>query len=124
MLVYLNDVAEGGRTCWRWCESVAPEWYDAPFPTGQATHPLRPSATPLEVAPTEGTAVLHFAATAPHAGGYTDRNATHEAEPPASGPKYILQQFVWSHEGWGMPRDGGGLDREDRQTQGQTRAHG
>ena len=23
------------------------------------------------------------AATAPHAGGYTDRNATHEAEPPA-----------------------------------------
>ena len=58
VLVYLNDVQQGGRTCWRWCESVGREWYRQPHPTGRVSHPLRESASPVEVSPREGMAVV------------------------------------------------------------------
>lgn len=41
-------------------------------------------------------AVLHFPSTTPETGGYTDRNANHEAE-PAQDTKFITQQFIYSH---------------------------
>ncbi len=40
---------------------------------------------------------VHFPACAAAAGGWTDYNAFHEAE-PAVDEKWVLQAFVWSHE--------------------------
>lgn len=54
----------------------------------------------LAVAPETGRAVVHFPAALPAAGGRTDGNALHLAEPPESGDKFVLQQFVSSCATW------------------------
>ena len=41
-------------------------------------------------------AVLHFPSTTAAAGGYTDRNASHESEESID-TKWVCQQFIWSH---------------------------
>mmetsp|Transcript_30926 Transcript_30926/g.51214 ORF Transcript_30926/g.51214 Transcript_30926/m.51214 type:complete len:423 (-) Transcript_30926:155-1423(-) len=95
ILVYLNTVHSGGCTCWRWTQAC-PVFYDKPVPSGQSVL-SRPSGAPLCISPELGMAVVHFPATVPHAGGYTDVNAAHEGE-ATDELKVVCQQFIWSHE--------------------------
>jgi len=104
IFVYLNDVALGGRTRWRWTDhdaheggSVGATFYDRPRPSAARINHAG-SGPEVAVTPTEGLGVLHFPATRPETGGYTDVNAYHEAEPPGRGcVKWVAQQFIWSH---------------------------
>ena len=53
------------------------------------------SGDEFSVAPQTGLAVLHFPAATAAAGGWTDYNAFHEAEPPEDVDKWVAQQFIW-----------------------------
>ena len=105
LFVYLNDVARGGRTRWRWTEHDAVgggthhlSFYQTPGPGHGRTDLRNGSGPEVAVVPKEGLGVLHFPSTSAASGGFTDYNAFHEAEPPADGcVKYVAQQFVWSH---------------------------
>jgi hypothetical protein len=100
----LNHVADGGRTRWRWTNHDAHEggtvgttFYDSPRPSAARIN-LAGSGPEVNVTPEEGLGVLHFPATTPETGGFTDVNAYHEAEPPGPGcVKWVAQQFIWSH---------------------------
>ena len=46
--------------------------------------------------PSPASQVIHFPATTPETGGFTDRNASHESEESIE-TKWVAQQFVWSH---------------------------
>ena len=101
VLIYLNTVTRGGRTCWRW-------------PTTDALfyQRLQPSASNLFsrvaslakgareevcIAPRQGMAVIHFPCTSPTSNHplLCDPNADHESEVTAA-QKYVCQQFIWS----------------------------
>ena len=106
IFVYLNDVESGGRTRWRYTKDD-PSFYEAPGPFNVTKIPWQhpqPDTIPgagvdengVHIAPEAGMAVVHFPATTPEAGAFTDRNAVHEAE-EAVDTKYICQQFIVSH---------------------------
>ena len=94
------DVPEngGGRTRFRWLTSV-PSFYAQPAPSGMRCTRLAPIDRQLAIRPERGTAVVHFPATTPESGGYTDRNASHESEELClvGVEKWVCQQFLWSH---------------------------
>ena len=102
VLVYLNDVTRGGRTCWRW-RDADPAFYRRLRPLRRLL-PARPfegctghSAASLCIAPRKGMAVLHFPCTSASA-RYPlscDPNAEHESEATLD-RKYVCQQFIWS----------------------------
>ena len=98
VFVYLNDVAKGGRTRWRWVHED-PSFYSRPGPTDATRIPwVAPDDEKgVLIKPEAGMAVVHFVSTTAEAGGYTDRNAVHEAE-DALETKMICQQFVFTHE--------------------------
>lgn len=105
IFVYLNTVARGGRTRWRWTNhdlalggSHGTSFYEAPGPGSGRTEVEHGSGADVSVAPVEGTGVLHFPACTAAAGGWTDYNAYHEAEPTVDETKWVAQQFIWSHE--------------------------
>eukprot|EP00966_Prymnesium_polylepis_P205166 4753959-Prymnesium_polylepis.1 len=54
---------------------------------------LAPDEAQVAIRPERGMAVLHFPCTKPAAGGYTDRNASHESE-AAEDTKWVCQQVV------------------------------
>ena len=95
VFVYLNSCASGGRTRWRWIDSKR-DFYVEPRPAPMACTELAPDVAQVAVRPERGMAVVHFPSTVPEAGGYTDRNASHESE-AADDTKWVCQQFIWSH---------------------------
>ena len=96
IFVYLNSVARGGRTRWRWTEHDL-SFYEAPRP-GHGRIDVGGAGAEIAVTPEEGLGVVHFPALSPDRGGLTDYNAYHEAEPPEEGcVKWVAQQFIWSH---------------------------
>jgi hypothetical protein len=97
IFVYLNDVATGGRTRWRWTEHDR-TFYDAPRPSDGRVDLLHGAGDEVAVTPRRGLGVLHFPSTTAAVGGVTDYNAFHEAEPPTEPEeKWVAQQFIWSH---------------------------
>lgn len=92
---YLNSVARGGRTRWRWIGSV-PDFYTTPGPAPMCCTALAAVPDQVSIRPERGMAVIHFPSVVPSAGGYTDRNASHESE-TAEDEKWVCQQFIWSH---------------------------
>jgi hypothetical protein len=110
VLLYLNDVARGGKTCWRW-RDTDPDFYtrqrarlhglsplveQAMASVSQVRRKLLSQPRPdLCIAPRRGTAVVHFPCTSASAGLVMDINADHESE-PAVDTKYVCQQFIWS----------------------------
>ena len=101
VFVYLNDCSAGGRTRFRWLDAV-PHFYDAPCPAPMGvTSTCTGAAGEVSIRPERGMAVVHFPSCVPAAGGFTDRNASHESE-AAVDTKWVCQQFVWSHA---VPRD-------------------
>ena len=52
---------------------------------------------PLVIRPETGMAIIHFPATAPHAGGYVDMNTAYK-ESKAKSTKYMLNQFIYASE--------------------------
>lgn len=103
VLVYLNDVAQGGRTCWRWT-GADPAFYDRlRVPRGRGWRPPRlfgsaaRRTTDVCVRPRKGMAVVHFPCTSPGATDplLHDPNADHESEATLE-RKYVCQQFIWS----------------------------
>ena len=127
IFVYLNDVARGGRTRWRWTEHDAATggtlhrlFYDKPGPGSGRTDLVNGSGPSIAVAPEAGLGVVHFPSVAPHFGGYTDYNAFHEAEPPGDGCiKYVAQQFIWSHPrlDWKRVLDEENWEPDERRTE-------
>jgi hypothetical protein len=97
VFVYLNNVTSGGRTRWRYTTSD-PSFYDQPSPCNvkRIPWPKPNDKAGVHIAPEAGMAVLHFPSTLPETGGFTDRNANHEAE-DAIDTKFIRQQFIYSH---------------------------
>jgi hypothetical protein len=97
VFVYLNEVAVGGGGCTRfaWTDSC-PAFYERPHPSGHRCTRLADEEHQLSIRPERGMAVVHFPSTVPAAGGYTDRNASHESQ-EAIDTKVICQQFIWSH---------------------------
>ena len=118
IFVYLNTCAKGGRTRWRWTAHDAAlggthhqSFYDTPGPGGGRTDVANGSGDDVSIRPEEGLAVVHFPSVVPSAGGFTDYNAYHEAEPPHGGEvKWVAQQFCWSHRDLPLRRI---LDREN-----------
>ena len=124
VLLYLNDVPRGGRTCWRWRDSD-PSFYARQRARRQGAPPLvergvgwasdarsallsMPRREDLVVRPRRGMAVIHFPCTSASAGLIMDANADHESE-PAVDTKYVCQQFIWS-----APMDSDRLDERLR----------
>lgn len=121
--VYLNDVAEGGCTCFPNIGIHAGRqglnFYTHPAPMdsrwrhesdGSATawdwDYRTPGTEPLRIQPECGMAVLHLCSLLPEHGGITDGNTMHVAEPPAPGnEKYVSQQFFSSCTEWILPDD-------------------
>jgi hypothetical protein len=110
LFVYLNTVAQGGQTRWRWTRhdqalggTHGETFYDSPGPGAGKTDGSGGSGLEIAVAPEEGLGVLHFPAVTPDAGGFTDYNAYHEAE-PAIDEKWVAQQV----RGWPHRRGRGG----------------
>jgi hypothetical protein len=98
VFVYLKDVAEGGRTRFRWT-GEDPSFYDSP---GMCDPRAIPWSAPddengVAVVPQTGLAVIHFGATTPETGGISDRNTAHESEAVVGEDKWICQQFIYSH---------------------------
>ena len=100
---YLHDVGAGGRTVFPACGfhrgfregtplKASLDFYEDP----DWSKDCREIAVP----PRRGAAVVHFPAALPAAGGRTDGNALHRAEPVLRGEKYVLQQFVTSCGKW------------------------
>jgi hypothetical protein len=105
IFIYLNNVARGGRTRWRWLQHDAKnshgprdDFYERPGPGSGRTDVERGAGPDVSVVPQEGLALVHFPSTTASSGGFTDYNAYHEAE-PAIDEKWIAQQFVWTHAG-------------------------
>lgn len=66
----------------------------------------RDEADSVQIAPTQGLAVLHFCSVLPEYGGICDGNVLHVAEAPLDGQdKYVAQQFVASCTEWSLPDD-------------------
>jgi len=85
VFVYLDDVARGGRTRWRWLRED-PGFYDG------AAHAGAASVEEVSVRPRRGMAVVHLPCTA---SGTVDPNAQHESE-EAVDVKHVVQQFIWA----------------------------
>ena len=132
LFLYLNDVARGGRTCFRWLDADdslpgAPIFSQAiasasgssrglehgaevgANPNASATAaPVssRPGAQ-LNIVPRAGMAVIHFPTTTLASGCVPDPRTMHESE-AALDPKYIVQQFIWP-----LPIDPGSEDTHE-----------
>jgi len=102
--IYLNDVANGGRT--NFSSMNERTFYSVKLPKtaanlGQPTgpsggeHAWRACAAKISIAPVQGMAVVHFPCTKIEYGSIKDPNAHHEGA-VAVDPKFIFQQFIWS----------------------------
>lgn len=109
VLIYLDDVPHGGRTCWRWrdedplfyarqraqCQGTSPLVGRAMVAASDLRRKLLPLRAPLCIRPKKGMAVIHFPCTSARAGLVMDPNADHESE-AAVDVKHVCQQFIWS----------------------------
>jgi len=100
--IYLNDVEEGGHTCFH-SSFAKDDLYETTLPLmgtvlGKASPGVpntRSKKVNLRVKPKAGMAVIHFPTTTKEYMCVADPLALHEGE-EALDPKYILQQFIWS----------------------------
>jgi len=105
VFLYLNDVAEGGRTTFSNAKQDqlltdiagafdALRGVDTPAVAGSMIDQAGGAAS-LRIVPRRGMAVVHFPTTTAEYGCLPDVRTTHESE-PAVAPKFIAQQFIWS----------------------------
>ena len=78
MLFYLNDVEEGGETCF-------------PRATNADGQPIGQPGIGLSVAPAKGDAVLFYSHLP---SGQVDEAALHESKPVTKGQKWLANQWI------------------------------